>query len=227
MELEKEAYLHTLQILEMAEDHKDEAARIISTAALSNPISVSLWGGQSEAHRRRMEHMYRHVNLAQPKARGLIAKLGGEYVAACNWVPWPHCQLGLRETLHAIPYILTYLRGATWRAMQLYTQWAKYDPPRPHWHLDLIGVLPAYQGSGLARALITHLCDVLDAAGACAYFETAYPWFLRVHQAQGFTLLGEIDILGVHNYFMWREPGISAKKHANTESQSGALHFGL
>lgn len=199
-----------IHILELEERHKDIAAYIISTAALTNPISVRLWGGQSEAHRRRMERLYRRINLAHSQSQGLIALMGDEYVAACNWIPWPYCQLGLREGLRTIPYILTCLRGATWRAMQLYAQWAQHDPPRPHWHLDLIGVLPAYQGLGVARNLITHLCALLDEAGACAYFETAYPWFLNVHQALGFTSLGQAVILGVPNYFMWREPSSSS-----------------
>jgi ribosomal protein S18 acetylase RimI-like enzyme len=186
------------------------AAHLISRATLSNPVSVALWCGKSEAHRLRMERLYHDINLGHPHNQGLVARLGDQIVGACNWIAWPHCQISIRQSLRFIPYVFTTLQSATLRAIRLYTTWARFDPQEPHWHLDMIGVLPEAQGQGVADRLLQHLCGLLDQENIPAHTETAFPWFVDVHQHLGFEVTAETQVLGIKTWILWRPPrGVS------------------
>ena len=183
-----------------------EAARIMSIALMTNPMTIALWGGEGENQRRRMEKLIKDVNLANPLTRGLVAKQGNRIVGATNWIEWPHCQLSFRESLCFIPITLNTLRGASLRAFRLYSSWAKYDPHKSHRHLDMIGVLPEMQGQRIGYQLCAGIRDALDEQNKAAYLETALPGVVNMQEHFGFTVIGEAKLLGVHNWFMWREP---------------------
>jgi GNAT superfamily N-acetyltransferase len=183
-----------------------EAARIMSIALMANPMTIAMWGGEGESQRSRMEKLIRDVNLAHPLTQGLVAKQGDRIVGATNWIEWPHCQVSFRDSLRFIPIILNTLRGATLRSFRLYSSWAKYDPHKPHRHLDMIGVLPEMQGQRIGYQLCAGIRDALDEQNKAGYLETALPGVVKMQEHFGFIVIGEIKLLGVHNWFMWREP---------------------
>jgi len=183
-----------------------EAARIMSIALMTNPMTIALWGAEGENQRRRMEKLIKDVNLAHPLTQGLVAKQGNRIVGATNWIEWPHCQLSFRESLRFLPITLNTLRGASLRAFRLYSSWAKYDPHQSHRHLDMIGVLPEMQGQRIGYQLCAGIRDALDEQNKAAYLETALPGVVNMQEHFGFTVIGEAKLLGVHNWFMWREP---------------------
>ncbi len=183
-----------------------EAARIMSIALMTNPMTIALWGGEGENQRRRMEKLIKDVNLAHPLTQGLVAKQGNRIVGATNWIEWPHCQLSFRESLQFFPITLNTLRGASLRAFRLYSSWAKYDPHKSHRHLDMIGVLPEMQGQRIGYQLCAGIRDALDEQNKAAYLETALPGVVKIQEHFGFTVIGEAKLLGVQNWFMWREP---------------------
>jgi GNAT superfamily N-acetyltransferase len=172
---------------------------------MANPMTIAMWGGEGESQRLRMEKLIRDVNLAHPLTQGLVAKQGDRIVGATNWIEWPHCQVSFRDSLRFIPIMLTTLRGATLRSFRLYSSWAKYDPHKPHRHLDMIGVLPEMQGQRLGYQLCAGIRDALDEQNKAGYLETALPGVVKMQEHFGFTVIGEAKLLGVQNWFMWRE----------------------
>ena len=62
------------------------------------------------------------------------------------------------------------------------------------------------QGLGIGSRLLTAVCARADAAGAAAYLETDKPINVRFYERFGFQVVGEQEILGVPNWFMWRPP---------------------
>ena len=51
-----------------------------------------------------------------------------------------------------------------------------------------------------------HFCTIVDAAGDAAYLETDKPENVGYYERFGFETIGELDVLGVRNWFMRRPP---------------------
>lgn len=81
----------------------------------------------------------------------------------------------------------------------------KLHPTEPHYYLPCIGVDPACQGRGLGSVIMTHLASLADEAGVGCYLENANPRNLPFYQHLGFKVVNEKKILGLPNWFMWRE----------------------
>jgi len=181
-------------------------AQVISHALLTDPNSIALWGGKSESHRQRIAKAVCIINLEPPVSETVVAWMGGRIVGALGMLPWPHCQLSWWQCLFLAPKMIGVVRGALFRAMRLQAIMVQYDPPKPHWHLGPVGVLPEMQGQGIGGKLIRSILQILDGRHAAAYLETDRPGVVSSHQRLGFSIVKELDILGVHNYLMWRDP---------------------
>ena len=84
--------------------------------------------------------------------------------------------------------------------------WALHDPVDSHWHLGPVGVLPFHQDTGFGTQLMCRFCREVDACKSPAYLETDLPENVRFYQKFNFQVVGETDIFGVKNFFMWRSP---------------------
>jgi len=92
------------------------------------------------------------------------------------------------------------------RAMVLWATWALHDPEEEHWHIGPVGVEPGYQGTGIGRAVMSSLCDELDADGRVGWLETNRERNVRFYSGLGFEVVDEAESLGVPNWFMRRQP---------------------
>lgn len=82
--------------------------------------------------------------------------------------------------------------------------------PAPHWYLILLGVEPAAQRRGLARAVLRPGFDAADRAGLPCYLETQDGADVPVYQRLGFDLVGHRRIAGgLWNWEMRRPAGES------------------
>jgi GNAT superfamily N-acetyltransferase len=183
-----------------------EAARVISIALVTTSNSIALWGGQSETHRQRVEQAVRLVNLENPRGYTLVARLGERIVGALHWIMWPNCQLTFLEALKMTRAMLPVTRWETIRATRLQIAAVRLDPQKPHWHLGPIGVLPELQGRGIGGKIIRRVYHMADQEKIACYLETDQPSVVISHQRLGFVVLKEVELLGVHNWLMWREP---------------------
>lgn len=78
--------------------------------------------------------------------------------------------------------------------MEVLEQMDHYHPDEPHWHLPLIGVDPAKQGSGYGSQLLQHTLEEIDHRGEIAYLENTNPVNTPLYKRFGFE---EVDVIPV------------------------------
>ena len=54
--------------------------------------------------------------------------------------------------------------------------------------------------------MLARFCEMVDERKAAGYLETDKPENMRLYQRFDFVVVGETDVLGVHQRFMWRAP---------------------
>jgi GNAT superfamily N-acetyltransferase len=184
-----------------------EASRTLARAFVTNPLHVAAFGAERLA---RNEAFFR-TGLAAMKGSKLVALEGSQILGLIHWVPSPDCQFSGPEKLRMMPAMVagfglrSSLRVGSWLSA-----WSKHDPSEPHSHLGPIGVDPSAQGQGIGRQLLERYCAELDRTGTAGYLETDRPENVRFYGRFGFETTGEITVLGVRNYLMWRKAGSSA-----------------
>jgi GNAT superfamily N-acetyltransferase len=92
------------------------------------------------------------------------------------------------------------------RAHVFWAHWALADPPEEHWHVGPVGVEPGYQGRGIGGELMRAQCAEFDRQGRLAWLETDKERNVRFYSGLGFEVAGTATILGVHTWYMRREP---------------------
>ncbi len=75
----------------------------------------------------------------------------------------------------------------------IFEQMQKFHPTEPHWYLPMIGVDPAYQGSGVGSALMAEALKTVDQDGLIAYLESSNLKNISLYQRHGFEVIGEIQ----------------------------------
>jgi GNAT superfamily N-acetyltransferase len=96
----------------------------------------------------------------------------------------------------------------TARLFELDEFFAAHAPAEPHWHLQLLAVVPGEQGKGLGSALLDEMLHRLDRDGEAAYLESTTPRNRALYERHGFDCIGEIALPdGPVMSQMWRSPG--------------------
>jgi len=115
--------------------------------------------------------------------------------------PWPPAlQAAWQATGNALG------RDAFDRLARFEAASAASQPTTPHYFLGIIGVRPAYQGQGFARALIDELIRMSDAhpRSTGIYLTTEHAANLPVYRRFGFEVIDEHDVEGLHTWAMFR-----------------------
>ncbi len=86
-------------------------------------------------------------------------------------------------------------------------QCAKLHPDEPHFYLEYLGVEPDCQGKGYGSLILKHLASRADELGVGCYLENANPLNVPFYQRAGFQIVNEMEVIGIHAWFMWRPPG--------------------
>jgi GNAT superfamily N-acetyltransferase len=76
----------------------------------------------------------------------------------------------------------------------IFEQMDAYHPQEPHWHLPLIGVIPAGQGRGIGSALLRYALQTCDHERAPAYLEATSRRNAALYERHGFQVLGRIEV---------------------------------
>ncbi len=186
-----------------------ETSAVLGRAFVTNPNCIAVWRAQGEEESIKQGAIFRLLKLERPKCTVIVAKIDNRIVGALNMVEWPHCQLSPLETLKILPRMFLILKGAAFRgamgrAKKLQSVWAEKDPKKPHWHLGPIGVLPEMQRKGIGSQMLKRACEFVDQKLGAAYLETDRSENLPLYERFGFSTIAEADILGAHNWFMWR-----------------------
>ena len=85
--------------------------------------------------------------------------------------------------------------------MEVLEQMDYYQPDEPHWHLPLIGVDPAKQGSGYGSQLLQYTLEEIDLRGEIAYLENTNPVNTPLYERFGFDIVDEIRVDGAPPLF--------------------------
>ena len=71
----------------------------------------------------------------------------------------------------------------------------KTEMPQPHWHLELLGVAPAYQGQGIGGSLLQPVLRQADRERLSCYLVTSTQQAVRFYQKQGFKVIGSSQLI--------------------------------
>jgi GNAT superfamily N-acetyltransferase len=149
-----------------------EAARLLASAFVTNPLHVAAFGPGAQA---RNEAFFR-LALASMKGPKSVALIGTRVVGVIHWTDSPGCQFSTVAKLRMTPSmirgfgLLPALRVGTWLS-----RWSRHDPPQPHSHLGPIAVAPEAQGQRIGQQLMEHYCRQLDPLRRASYLETDRP----------------------------------------------------
>jgi GNAT superfamily N-acetyltransferase len=187
----------------------DEAAQLVAYSMRDNPINVRAFSIEdADLRSRSLVRFFRPVLRGLHK-RGVIvgAFCDNALVGVCAMAQPGSCQPTLLEKIEFLPSLVfgnpmgTAIRVARWAG-----EWARRDPPRPHWHLGTVAVSPHFQGQGIGRAMLAAFCERIDRAHTFAYLETDKFKNVGFYQRFGFRVIEQAAVLGIPNWFMSRPP---------------------
>lgn len=193
--------MNDMNLVAMVTGEEYQASSVLSVAMVSNPIHDAVLHGQGEAERQRLEEMFLEMLTERPR-EVLVMKHESTIVGVlrsqeCHERSASQEQVAAEVDEAALDD--TDSRIAHWSRV-----WDELDPQEPHRHLGPVGVLPKFQGHGIGSMMMENFCAQVDANGEPAYLETDKLENVRFYEKFCFRLIGETDIFGVKNYFMWR-----------------------
>jgi ribosomal protein S18 acetylase RimI-like enzyme len=203
--------LSRVEVGDMRADERDAAIDVVARAMSTSPMPAAVIRADDPQTRHR--HLTRMFTRLYKTARGqrpLVARLDGRVIASTNDLVGGGCRFGARERLAALPDVIATPPAITVRTMRWLAEWEKRDPDRSHAHYGPFGVDPELQGRGIGSAMMTEYTRRLDAAGEDAYLETDKPENVALYSRFGFEVTEEAEVLGVANWFMWRDAGTDA-----------------
>ncbi len=186
-----------------------QAALVLGKAFASEPVSVFVFRTFTPERRIRSlsGEFATEMVFCQAKACPVHVEEGGKIVAAAIIYP---------PGTYPLPNIVQWLILAKsvltngWYDIRSWEKWSteagKLHPTKPHYYLPCIGVDPYWQGRGLGSLIMTHLADQADQAGVGCYLENADPRNLPFYQRFGFSVVNEKEVIGIHNWYLWRDP---------------------
>jgi ribosomal protein S18 acetylase RimI-like enzyme len=190
-----------VRISSLLPEMQSEAARLLASAFVTNPLHVAAFGQGALA---KNESFFR-LALASMKGPKSVALIDSRVVGVIHWIDSPNCQFSTIAKLRMTPSmirgfgVLPALRVGTWLS-----RWSKHDPPQPHSHLGPIAVAPDAQGRRIGQQLMDYYCSQIDRLGKPSYLETDRPENVEFYRKFGFEIVQQEPVLGVPNFFMSR-----------------------
>lgn len=146
-----------------------------------------------------------YVDAYLPHGETYVAD-GGNGVAV--WLP-PTARLFTPEQELAFAQAVKDIAGPDAdRTFQLEETFARYHPSEPHYYLQLLSTVPAFQGRGIGSALLGQMLERADREGMPAYHEATTPRNRALYERHGYVSQGEFRLPdgGPPLWRMWREP---------------------
>jgi len=169
-----------------------EAAAILARAFHNDPLWCWVFPAGSKRPMRLTWAIARAVRLVSVFETSYITS-GGEGVAL--WYP-PGCDRETdtwREILLDLPVAVVRLGlpalGRSWRVHIDILRRQREEITEPQWELDVIGVDPAYQKRGVARALLRHVLDQADRQLTPCHVITHNPGNVTFYEHHGFSVI--------------------------------------
>jgi len=196
------------------------AAVVLARAFCDNPLNMAVIGAADAGRRLRsnLHGMRSLVPAAADHGEVLVARSAGRLAGVLIAVPPGAYPLPPPPLARRIRCLL----GQGWRVA---TRWGRvfdalhaHHPDTPSWYLGTLGVDPAFQGRGVGTALLERWLERVDRKRNAAYLETDIAANVRFYAGAGFDLEGEIDVLGIRIWRMWR-PAPAAETRTGSPPQ--------
>jgi GNAT superfamily N-acetyltransferase len=202
------ADLERIEVAETRPEETEEAIEVAARALADGPLTIAVVGKDLELNFRYLRRFFRLQYRLAPHQRPLVARLDGRIVASTNDLPNGACHASPWMKLRSVPTLLATRPSVALRALRWFSDWERRDPlPRPHSHFGPFGVRPELQGRGIGSVVLSEYTRRLDAAGEASYLETEKPENVALYSRFGYEVIEKADVLGVPNWFMWRDPG--------------------
>jgi len=192
---------------ELRKDELKLAAGLLGRAFRDNPTVVATNRGRSSYGRMLAAQRGMGSVVAVLDRPPLVARRGDWLAGVFGIAPPGTCRLPLHKSIRLLPGALLGGPIVTARGFRLMSAWRKRDPDEPHWHVGPVGVEPALQGMSVGTQMLERFCAEMDDKGDLAYLETDKQENVRLYERFRFVVTSEADIIGVHCWFMLREPG--------------------
>lgn len=199
--------LERIEVGDTRPDEIAEAIRVVARAMCTSPMAYAMLGDDPSRRYRHTHRLFERLYLLAAHQRPLVARLDGRIVASTNDLVRGACRASTFDLVRSLPALaLTGPRSAL-KAARWFRDWEGRDPDRAHAHFGPFGVEPALQGNGIGSLVLREYCRRLDRAGEHSYLETEKPQNVALYSRFGFEVIDEDEVLGVANWFMWREAG--------------------
>ncbi len=178
---------------------------LLADSYLTNPINVAVFGGSGEKERRLNRAMFEVTLKSALPGEKLVARSRDQVVGFIQYVRFPGCRPTPEQVSAVIPSLFQAIGEALPRVGQWLRAWGERDPQQAHWHLGTIAVRTDMQRKGIGGLLMQVYKARLDDSRELGYLETDRSENLRFYGKWGFTVSGELEVLGVNTWFMRRE----------------------
>jgi ribosomal protein S18 acetylase RimI-like enzyme len=187
-----------------------DAVAVVARAMSTSPMPRAVIGPDPERCFRHLSRFFTRLYAVAREQRPLVARLDGRVIASTNDLVGGSCRFGARDRLRALPDLVRTPPTIVARTLRWLAEWERRDPDRPHSHYGPFGVEPALQGRGIGSLVMAEYTRRLDERDEDAYLETDKPENVALYGRFGFEVVEEAAVLGVANWFMWREAGADA-----------------
>lgn len=199
-----------VDIRALTEAELPTATALLAEGMGDNPVHLRVFGPNASRRRRYLAHFLSPL-VAHVHGNGELwgAHVEGELVGVLGMIAPGRCRPGIRDRLtFARAMMPTIPPPVLWRLRRWLAAWARHDPKTPHWHLGPMTVLATHRRRGVARRLMTHCCQRLDALDATGWLETDLEINAAFYRTLGFVTVRQEQILGEPTWFMQRAPDL-------------------
>ena len=203
--------LDNFEVVESDKKDFSQASSVLGKAFLDQPnVMAMLDGDIIKAEKLLGTGIFALIKLNRRYNKVWVALNNGRMVGVVNVATWPRCQMSAFEKLKTVPRMMTMLGSSATKALKMLSTWEKQDPKKPHMHIGPLGVLPEMQGNGVGSKLMQACLAYADGENLPSYLETDRDRNVPFYEKHGFKVIGEEDILGVKNRYMWRDAKTSS-----------------
>ena len=178
----------------------------------TSPMAYAVIGDDPDRRYRHTHRLFTRLYLLAAHQRPLVARLDGRIVASTNdLVARRPAGRGRSTSSAALPALaITGPRSAV-RTARWFNDWGTARPRPPACPLrPLRGRARAAGQRDRQPCVLREYTRRLDEAGEHSYLETEKPRERGALPRFGFEVIDEDEVLGVPNWFMWREAGADA-----------------
>lgn len=185
-------------VLSLGEEHVPEVTRVLCEAFYDYPVMRHVLGEHDDDYQQRLSTLVHFFVMARVlRSEELLGIMDGADLAATALVSYPGRRAGPDE--------LAVLRDKVWdelgsesrsRYQAFGAACAPFEIPKPHIHLNMIGVSRAAQSSGLGRLLMDHVHGISsrDPSSEGVTLTTEDPSNVPLYEHFGYRVVGRAHI---------------------------------